>query len=381
MFYFLIVTTLLTLILAGCGGNEDDVSTKNNTVNDPNEEKAGKGETTNQFKEITTFELEGPVTNLNFNLDEDGDTLFWGENDGGFGDDLRRNVWVDGGVKTLDIKMFGQASHLNGAGYIINIENNPEATSGERYSIIEYNPSTEEIEKFPTKNGFDDILLPNQGTYLQDPRTYIHTDTNPNREKENGTYIWKVESNEFIEVSFIDDIKEEVGELSGYVHLYLNQDASIVYGSVQGEGIFSYDVASGTTERLLTSENLLPQSRMSPVLTADEKYIIYGEVDPEASEIIYAYHALNLETGETIEIGDGEKVVTLTDGNAVIIYDNEVMLFDFATEKLETIHTIELEENQEIDNLTVSLDGSTIAYGYETKAEDKAYQMSILSNN
>lgn len=72
--------------------------------------------------------------------------------------------------------------------------------------------------------------------------------------------------------------------------------------TVQGEGIFSYDVASGTTERLLTSENLLRQSGMLPALTAGEKYIIYGEIDPEASEIIYTYYAQNLEIGETGEL-------------------------------------------------------------------------------
>lgn len=385
MFYLLIITTVFTLLLAACSGEEESGTASDNNKDDANAENAEKStEPAGQYEEVTAFELEGPVTTINFSLDETGDTLFWGENDGGYGDDLRRNVWVDDEMKSLDFNVFNQFSFLTPTGYIISKENNPEAPEGEKYSIIEYDPSTEEIEKYPTKNGFDDILLPGPGTYLQELKTYVHTDTNPNVDKENGTYIWDVEGNEFTVLSFIDDMKEEVGELTSYANLLLNQDASKVYGSVLNEGIFSYDVESGTTERLLTAENILPQSGVAPVLNADEKYLIYGEVDPEASKIIYKYIALNLETGETLELGEGMNVLPLTDGNVVIINENEVMLFDFETEQLETIHTIELKENQEINNLTVSLDGSTIAYGYETEGEDDeedTYHMSILRNN
>lgn len=381
LFYFIIIITIFTFLLAGCGEENNETAGDNNT-NNTSKEKAK--EPAAQYEEVTTFALKGPVTTLNFNLDEDGDTLLWGENDGGFGDALRRNVWVDDEVKSLDFELFNQFSFLTPTGYIISKENNPNAPEGEKYSIIEYNPSTEEVEKYPAKNSFDDILLPGKGTYLQEPKIYVHTDTNPNIEKENGTYIWDVEKNEFIVLSFIDDIKEEVGEITSYANLLLNKDASKVYGSVLEEGIFSYDVKSGTTERLLASTNILPQSDVSPVLSEDEKYMIYGEVDPEASEVIYAYKALNLETDETIELGDGKDVIALTDGNVIIIDKSEVTLFDFDTGKLETIHTIELEENQKMNNLTVSLDGSTIAYGYETEGEDDeedTYHMSILRKN
>lgn len=381
LFYFIIIITIFTFLLAGCGEENNETAGDNNT-NNTSKEKAK--EPAAQYEEVTTFALKGPVTTLNFNLDEDGDTLLWGENDGGFGDALRRNVWVDDEVKSLDFELFNQFSFLTPTGYIISKENNPNAPEGEKYSIIEYNPSTEEVEKYPAKNSFDDILLPGKGTYLQEPKIYVHTDTNPNIEKENGTYIWDVDKNEFIVLSFIDDIKEEVGEITSYANLLLNKDASKVYGSVLEEGIFSYDVKSGTTERLLASTNILPQSDVSPVLSEDEKYMIYGEVDPEASEVIYAYKALNLETDETIELGDGKDVIALTDGNVIIIDKSEVTLFDFDTGKLETIHTIELEENQKMNNLTVSLDGSTIAYGYETEGEDDeedTYHMSILRKN
>lgn len=359
-FCFTLITITWIFFLTACGEDGDS------SAMDTTELRVSE----NEYSEDTTFELEGPVKMMNFNLNETGDILYWGENDGGLGDDLRRNVWVDGKVKALDIDVFNQFSFLTKAGTIITKINRPEAPEGERYSIVEYDPVTAEIEEYPTKDGFDDILLPNPGTYLEEQKVYAHTDTNPDLDKENNTYIWDVEKNDFTVVSFIDDIKKEVEDITPYVHLYLNEDASIVYGAVSEEGIYSHDIASGTTEKLITSESILPQSGISPVLTADEAYLIYGEVDPESSEIIYAYKALDIETGETIEIGEGKHVLTLSGGNAVIIHDEEVMHFDFETEELQTIHKLELDEKEELLNVTVSADGSTIAYGSETKGEE-----------
>ena len=372
-FCFILITIACTFILTACGENGEK------SAIDTNEKNVSE----NEYVEETTFELEGPVKMMNFNLNETGDILYWGENDGGLGDDLRRNVWVDGEVRPLNIDVFNQFSFLTEAGTIITKINNPKAPEGERYSIIEYDPTTEEAKEYPTKDGFDDILLPDPGTYLDEQKMYIHTDTNPEQDKESNTYIWDVKKNEFNVLSFIDDIKKEVEEITPYVHLYLNDDASIVYGTVSEEGIYSHDVAAGTTKKLLSTEQILPQSGVSPVLTKDGANLIYGEVDPDASEIIYRYQALDVETGETIGIGDGKHVLTLSDGNAVIILDEKVMHFDFETEELQTIHTIELEENQELNNVTVSADGSTIAYGYETKGEDEeedTYEMTILRN-
>ncbi|RLL41123.1 hypothetical protein D8M04_17935 [Oceanobacillus piezotolerans] len=382
-FYFVGILFLLVIGLAACG-NEDP----NEVSEDASAEESGQKEKTEVdeaagYEEVESFDLEGPVTVMNFSLDEDGDTLLWGENDGGFGDALRRNVWVDGEVKELDIEVYGQFSYLTGPGHIITSHTDWDAPETERYSIIEYDPSTGETEEFVAKNDRDDILLPNFGTYIQDPRTYIHTVTNIDRE-DVDTYIWKVDNNEFIDLNFIKDIKAQAGEeLPNYPNYFLNKDASVVYAAVLNEGLYSYDIATGETEKLFESDNLFMNHYMTTMLTSDEKYLVYGINDPTAEGLHITYHALDLETKESIELGVGEKVYTLTDGNVALIEENEVKLFDFETEELETVHTIELGENQELDQATISLDGNTIAYGYSTEGEEDeedTSHMSILSN-
>lgn len=365
------------LALAGCGGNDDSTS------NGDTKEKKAKKDGSTIFEEIESFDLEGPVTTVNFSLDEDGDTLFWGENDGGFGNELRRNVWVDGEVKELNIEEYDNSSILSGSGQIITTQADWDADVDGRHSIIEYDPSTDEKEEFIAVNDRDDILLPSQGNYLQEPRTYVHTVTNTDFD-DSETYIWKIDSNEFIDLNFIKDIKSEAGEeLTSYPHFFLSDDASMVYATVLNEGIFSYDVEAKKTESLLLSDNVMPMDKYTATLTSDEKYLVYGVNDPDSDIVSVTCHALDLETKESIELGICSKLFTLNNGNVVIVVENEVNLFDFETEKLKTIHNIKVKENQDIDNLTVSLDGSTIAYGYTTDGEDDEEDTShirILSN-
>ncbi|SER32448.1 hypothetical protein SAMN04487944_10324 [Gracilibacillus ureilyticus] len=367
-FYFLCSTVIIMITLAGCSGSNASTSA------------GGSKDVSAGFKEITSLDLEGPVTNMNFSLDDDGDTLLWGENDGGIGDDLRRNVWVDGEVKSLDIESWDQFAFLTQTGKLINAETNWDADVDKRHSILEYDPITDQTEKFTAQNDRDDILLPGHGTYIQDPKTYIHTETNPNHE-DAGIYLWEIGSNEFTDLNFLNDIKSDVGEITSYPHYFLNKDVTTIYATVLNAGIFSYDIEAGKTDKLLDTDEVMPQGNTTTMLTADEKYLIYVTNNSEDYNLIY--HALDLETKDSLEIGMGTKVFTLTNGNIAIIDEGEVKIFNFETEKLETIHKIELEENQSIDNLTVSLDGSTIAYGYTTKGEgdqEDTSHISILSN-
>ncbi|KAB8126632.1 hypothetical protein F9U64_19480 [Gracilibacillus oryzae] len=368
LYCMLCLAVITMLLLAGCNSNGAGTATDGTK-----DESAG-------YEEVTTLDLEGPVTGMNFSLDEDGNTMLWGENDGGIGDDLRRNVWVDGEVKELDIETWDQFTTMTKTGHLVNGVVNWDASVEERHSIAEYDPIIDQTKKFTAHNDRDDILLPGHGTYLQDPRTYIHTDTNPNNE-EAKVYLWDIDNNEFTDLDFLEDIKSNAGELTSYPHYYLNKDASKVYATVLKEGIFSYDIASGETETLLKSEEVMPQGNVTTMLTSDEKHLIYYTNNGE--DFDFTYYALDLETNEPMELGKGTSVFTLSNGNVAIVDENKVNLYDFETEKLETLHEIELNEDQSLDNVTVSLDGSTIAYGYTTEGEedqeDTSY-ISILSN-
>lgn len=380
---------IMVFILAACGGedNQDNAGkneSDNNSVsaNESNDAAYEENEAISQFEEVESFELEGAVTNISFSMNEEGDVAYWGENTGGFGDEIRRNVWVDGEVKELDIDVYNLFSFLTPAGKIISKESGREAPGG-RNKIIEYDPKTDEVEKIASDIEDINTLLPGSGTYMQDPNIYVHVETNPNLD-ESRTMYWDVEKNEISNLSFLQDIKDEVGEeISSYVHYFLNSDGSVVYGTLVNVGVFSHDVESGETERLLETDNIMPRGKYTNMLTTDDKHLIYGTEDLDASKVTIINHALDVETQETIEIGDGTGVFTLSDGNVIIVDENDVNLYDFEKDTLETIHTIILEENQEIDNVTMSIDGSTIAYGYRTKNEgdeETTYHMSIWSN-
>ncbi|MEN1970383.1 hypothetical protein WMZ97_20200 [Lentibacillus sp. N15] len=364
-----IFTAIILMVLAGCGGNDDSANAK----------KDKKSSKQASYKELETIDLEGTVNSLNFSLDEDGSTLMWGENDGGLGDDKRRYVWVDGEVKELDLDTFGQSSILSGNGTIINHKVDWDAEVNKRHSIIEYDPAADKTEEFIADNDRDDILLPGHGDYLQEPRTYIHTVTNTKFD-DSETYIWDIDNNKFTDLNFIHDIKSEMDEeeLTSYPHFFLSADASMVYAIVLDEGIFAYDVEAQKMESLLLSDNVLTADGNTTMLTSDGQHIAYGVNDSDDDNIIVTLHALDVETKESIEIGEGNALFTLTDGNIIIVDDNEVKLFDFKTEELKTVHTIKLKENEELDNVTVSLDGSTIAYGYTAKDEDNGESTSYI---
>lgn len=373
--YLLSILAIITIMLAGCG----DKSAEGNKA-------SGKSKQADGFKEQETFELDGPVNMTTFSFDEEGTTLFWGETNGGMGDDARRYVWLDGDVKELDMEKYDQFAMLSPSGTIINSQSDHDKDEN---SILEYDPSTDEEESFVISDSdHNEYPLPGYGTYIQDPRTYVHTETNTKFD-DSETFLWDIDNDEYTDMTFIQDIKKDVGkdELTSYPHFFLSEDASTVYATVSDDGIFAYDMEKGETENLLSTDNIMPVDTYTTTLTSDEAHIAYAVNESEDDEFSIVFNALDLDSEETIEIGEGNALFTLSDGNIIIIDKNDdeqdVKYFDFETEELETIHTIKEEENQEIDNITVSLDGSTIAYGYteyDEDNDDSTWYMTILSN-
>ncbi|HLQ71711.1 MAG TPA: hypothetical protein VK142_07895 [Bacillota bacterium] len=375
--YLVSFIVIIMLTLAGCGDKSAD-----GAKNSSNDKKAG-------FEEVDSFELEGPITNVNFSLDEDGDTLIWGETDGEIGEDKRRYAWVDGEAKELDIERYDHFASLLPSGIIFNTVWDHDKEE-EKYSIVEYDPATDEETEFVvTDSDHDTYPLPSHGVYLEDPKTYVHTVTNTKFD-DSETFIWDVEANEYTDVTFIQDMKKDAGvdELPSYPHFFLSSDASMIYATVLDTGVYAYDVEAGKTEKLLESDNIGPGDSYSTTLTSDDQYMTYAtyEEGEDSMSVNITYQAVDVESGDTIDIGEGRALFTLSDGNVIIVDktdDDErvVKYFDFETEELETIHTIEEKEDMEIDNVTVSLDGSTIAYGYTEKGEDDdTSYMTILSN-
>lgn len=366
-YYILSSVVILLLALTACGGNDDTSS-------------GSKGKA---YKETESFELDYPVLNRDFALNETGDVLFWGEDNSSRNREQPSYVWVDGEIKDLGTDKFSSNAVLLPSGIIIKADKDRDLPKNEQHSIIEYDPATDSEEKFVAQGDIDEILLHvGPGRYLEDPKTYVHTVSNPNIEGKDA-FIWDIENNIFKDLTIIQQLKDivEDDELSGYPHFTLSQDASTVYASHSGLGLFAYDVASGELDELVSDDKYLTRTGNTTLLTSDEKHFAYGINDSSDAKLKITIHAVDVDTKETVEIGQGTKVFTLTDGNIIIVDDEEVKHYDFETKTLETIHTIELEENQKLDNVTVSTDGSTIAYGYTEKTEEnETSNLNIIRN-
>lgn len=367
------------LLLAGCG--DTDGSSGNGSG-------GGSKDQANAYQEIESFDLEGYVVNMGFYLDETGDTLYWGEEETYLSnDELGRYVWVDGEVEELDMDVYDHSTMLSESGLLIN--NVSDFDREPNHSSLEYDPRTGEEEEFLVSEDYDDLIHVSRGRYLEDAKAYIHTITNADIEGID-TYIWDIESGEYTDLSIIEDLKEYIDEeFSLYPQFALTEDLTTVYAFAEEAGIFSYDIESAETTLLYEGDDLGLTKYGHRILTPDENHIIYRSMnyDETADETNPSYHGFNLETNEIVDIGEGEHLFTQSDGNIMFVdHEHVIHYFDLETEESEEVYTIELEENMELDNVTISSDGSTIAYGYTETVEvddeeEEHFYLKVLSNN
>lgn len=365
---------IIMIALTACGGDDNSSSGK-------------KGKSKKKgFKEAESFEVDYPVLHREFALDETGNVLFWSEDDNSTMRDQPTYVWVDGEKKDLGTDRFSSNAFLYPSGNIHSMERDHDKPEGEQISVIHYDPRTDtETEDMyqPDDEEHDVVTLHGgPGRYLEDSKMYVHTITNTDRD-DDETFMWDGESDTIKDLKIIEKLKETYGdnELPNYPHLTLSDDASTIYAAISGAGIYAYDVEDESVETIVEEDELLIREEITRMLTPDEKYFLYGRNDSTEGELKISIHAVNVETKETVEIGEGSKIFALADGNVIIADDEEVKHFDFKKEKLDTIHTIELGENEDLNNLAVSTDGSTIAYGYTDKGgedEDPVSYIKIL---
>lgn len=349
-----------------------------------NEKSKANGEDRNKktFEEVETLDLEGPVSEFNFLFDKDGETLLWGETEeSGLSEDKRRNVWMDGDVKELDIDEYDYSAMLSASGKVI---------KGDTNTIVEYDPRTDGKEEFSSNSEEETLYTPQQGDYIPESKMFIYTQMATDSD-DADTFIEDLENGKRTDLNFVQDMRDKLGDdnFEYYPGFYVSEDGSMAYADVLHQGIFRYDVEQDEMETLSEADVVTTSTYTTP-LTADEDYFIYGVneaegvdddfEDFESTDILdLSFHAIDLESNDDMEMGNGDGVLSMADGNSVIIDDKDVNYFDFETEELETIYSIELEENQELDHVTISLDGSTIAYGYTTKDDDeKTSHIAIL---
>lgn len=367
-FSFIALVLVVMVIFAACGANE-------NNSNNPSIGAEDKGKDSEQeekrggFNEVATVDLETPFVTLNFSLDETGEILMWKEQGDPQESSYENKVWIDGDVQNIEIDKYGNTALLP-SGLIVTAHVDLDAPENQKHTIIEYDPVTGSEEAYLVEADIETNLLhPGFGTYLESSKTYVHTVTRPELGGEES-FILDVDSNEVTDVTIVEDIIQEIDgeELASFPHFFLSDDASKIYASVLNLGAFVYDVDKKELDSLVLDDDFIEGSGDTTMLTADGSHFAYAIYDSTGN---VTFHAVDVETKETIEIGQGLKLFMLTDGNIMLVDGNDVKKFDMKTKELTTIHTIVEEDNQEIDGVTVSPGGHTIAYSYTEKEEDE----------
>lgn len=88
------------------------------------------------------------------------------------------------------------------------------------------------------------------------------------------------------------------------------------------------------------------------------------------------HFAYSIESGESIELGEGIATYPLTDGTIMMFtYDDEFIHFNLDTDTTTTAHTPELGEDDRIDSFTVSSDGTTLAYAVRDENNETVIQL------
>lgn len=367
----IILSSILGVSLLAACGNETDNATVNTTAlnspvtaNDSNKSSNSNSakDISSSYAEVATIKLEGYIASTVFDLDTDGDTLLWGEQDEERAEPKRVHVWNDGNHKPMSLEedQLGFQS-LSGSGKVIYNDSDWDKPVNERHSIMEYDPMTMETATFTMNDERDEILAGLSTNYSESPRMFIGIQ---DYKKDNiQPFIWNVDTNEITDIDLTETIRAETQEeLPMYPHYSLNQDQSKLVAVVYNVGIIVYDMQSKQSEWVFKTDQIFTNNEksQSSILTKDGRYVLYYTGDTPEDMVQMAF---DLESKESIKIGNGITTFPLDDGNVMLVTgDNAFQLFNMETKELITALVPEMSEDDHIDHYTVSLDGSTIAY-------------------
>ncbi|WP_026907640.1 hypothetical protein [Paucisalibacillus globulus] len=366
----LLLLATLTLLMSCAsnetvGGDKEQDNVTESDANNSNKKPSDQTESdesdnkSDTFKEIDLIDIEGMVSTVDFRLDQDGDTLHWGEKDQFASNDIRGNVWLDGEIVALDMDRFGHGSIVTPSGKIVNTE-----AEDRIYSTIILDPRSGEVEKFTKDDGNKDVIVPAIFNFREEPLSIAKR-----RDYVDGYqyFIWYFESNEFVDIDMTEWITKEVGEIENpqYATVILSTNGEKVHVGHK-EGTFQYDIETQEFDTLLTEED---NALTLTYTTSDDKYLVYfkDEQDDNHNQPIYG---MELETKEKFEIGLGVNTQMLDDGKMFYRDQQELYVYDFAMRESQLLYTIKLKEDEELKFVTISGDSNTIAYAYEIDLED-----------
>ncbi|WP_144560149.1 hypothetical protein [Shouchella miscanthi] len=371
--YGAMVSLTSVTLLSACGGNEEDGN--GNEPTDENENAEVEAEGYSHFDEIS---IEGHVADTVFYISENGDTLLWGEKPGQLTNIESSKVWMNGETKEADIP---EREHpiqpmLSESGMIVYSHSDSDRPIEERNWVAELNPSTEEVTEFYMDNDWDQYVVTMGSNYSEDPRRVISSRNHYDDEVVH-MYLWDMDSNEVKEIDLTETVANEVDleELSAYPHGAITSDGTEMYAVLADVGILHYNLEDDTSEFIHSAEVGFfanNEKSQTSILTSDDRYILYAMLEDRRM----THFAYSIESGESIELGEGIATYPLTDGTIMMFtYDDEFIHFNLDTDTTATAHTPELGEDDRIDSFTVSSDGTTLAYAVRDEKNETVIQL------
>lgn len=352
--------SLVSLIaLAGCGSG-DDKQTSDNSKDT---------EATGDFKEVETFDIEGQISHLEFSLDEKGEVFLWGEQEQKLSDEERKNVrLLEEETITLDEDIFSQGASLMPSGKVYTDHSD---FTTDTYNMYIYDPKTDEgVEKEVPEEvteHINPILHPLTQTINEEQDLYLHFITDTKNEVE--SFTWNYETNEVQELKIVEELrKANDGEEIYNPRFQLSSDGKQVYILVDDNGFYVYDIEDESLEKIFEQESVAFPKTNTNMITSDDAYIPYVDEIIEGEDGLELMTKLyDIESEESIDLGDVERVFTQNDGNLVLYKEDTLYNYNVEKEEETEIHTFDLDENEEVANVAVSEDGTTIVYVLETE--------------
>lgn len=330
----------------------------------------------NGYQATTKLDMDGRVSNSNLHFDEKGDILYWGEMDVEFGDDTRTKIWTGEEVRELDGAIWDQWSSLVNSGKLV-IKDVDDTQQQDSYKLLEYDPIKDETKEF-LNDAYQSEGINIRSGYIENPRTYITGETMEIGERKLKGHVWRIDEETYEDIDVSESVQNEI-DLT-YIEtqplFLLNDNGTEAWIAIDRGGIFHYDIESEEIQTLLINDRLY---EISPGLTADEKYLIYGTKEALPNhQFEVSFHALHLDTLETKELDGVELgIVMLSNGNIAYVKDDRyIQEMDLATGEEKTLYEIKVNDRYELDLATISPDKSTIAYSYrKSKNHDGVIQI------
>lgn len=365
---FIATSCIALAVLAGCSdktGKQSDISKKDPSSDGPT------------FKEVESFDIDGQVSQIDLTLDESGEIFFWNEQDQKLSDPQRKKVrMLEDETITLEDDQFKLGTSLLPSGKIYTDRSK---FSEDQYKMAIFDPRTKEETELELPSNVTEYVMPilhtNSETINEEDHMYLHFQTETDNDA--VTFLWNFDTGEANAISLMQDLRDaHNGEEVDYPRLQLSSDSKKVFVLIDNDGIYEYDVESEELTLLLENGHIQFPITYSSMVTSDDQYIPYiDEIvkneDKPFDRTKLDMKLLNVETKESIDVGIVKRVFPINDGNIILYKEEGIFLYDIESEEETLIHPVELSENEELVDLSVSGNGETIVTIIETEEEDE----------